>query len=77
MARILDEAEGFIKIISDKSIKTVLGASIIGPRATELIGILGLAVNNNLTITQIQDTIFAHPTLSESIHEAVNSSHAI
>jgi len=77
MARILDEAEGFIKIISDKKTKILLGASIIGPRATELIAVLGLAVSNCLTITQIRETIFAHPTLSESIHEAVNPFHAI
>jgi len=71
MARILDEADGFIKIISDEVDDTVLGASIIGPRATELIATLALAVNNKLTTEQIQNTIFAHPTLSESIHEAL------
>jgi len=71
MARILDETEGFIKIISDKKTGQVLGASIIGPRATELIGILTLAVSNHLTISQIRDTIFAHPTLSEAIGEAL------
>ncbi len=71
MARILDETEGFIKIISDVKSDKVLGASIIGPRATELIGILTLAVSNSLTISQLHDTIFAHPTLSECIHEAL------
>lgn len=71
MARILDETEGFIKIISDAKSGKVLGASIIGPRATELIGILALAVSNSLTISQLHDTIFAHPTLSECIHEAL------
>lgn len=71
MARILDETEGFIKIISDVKSDKIVGASIIGPRATELIGILGLAVSNSLTVSQLHDTIFAHPTLSECIHEAV------
>jgi dihydrolipoamide dehydrogenase len=71
MARILDEAEGFIKIISDKKTEQILGASIIGPRATELIGILTLAVSAKLNISGIRNTIFAHPTLSESIHEAL------
>ncbi len=71
MARILDETEGFIKIISDVKSDKVLGASIIGPRAAELIGILTLAVSNSLTISQLHDTIFAHPTLSECIHEAL------
>lgn len=71
MARILDEIEGFIKIISDKKTDEILGASIIGPNATELIAGLTLAVSARLTISQIQDTIFAHPTLSECIGEAL------
>lgn len=70
-ARILDETDGFIKIISAKKTDEVLGACIIGPRATELIGILTLAVSCRLKVQQIRNTIFAHPTLSESIHEAL------
>lgn len=71
MARILDETSGFIKIISDKKTEEILGTSIIGPRATELINILTLALSSRLKISQIRDTIFAHPTLSESIGEAL------
>jgi len=71
MARILDEFEGFVKIISDKNTEQILGASIIGPRATELIAILTLAISARLKISQIRDTIFAHPTVSESIGEAL------
>ncbi len=71
MARILDETEGFVKIISDAKTAQVLGASIIGPKATELIGILTQAVSCHLKIPQIKDVIFAHPTLSESIKEAL------
>ncbi|MFA5145235.1 MAG: dihydrolipoyl dehydrogenase [Candidatus Omnitrophota bacterium] len=71
MARILDETEGFIKIISHSKTQEVLGASIIGPRATELIAVLALAVSSRLKISGIRDTIFAHPTLSESIQEAL------
>lgn len=72
MARILGETEGFIKVISDKSTKRVLGGTIIGPRATELIAVIGLAVSSGLTTDDIRKTIFAHPTLSESIHEALS-----
>lgn len=71
MARILDEAEGFIKIISDAKTGEILGASIIGPKATELIGILTLAICTRLKISQIKDTVFPHPTLSEAIGEAI------
>jgi dihydrolipoamide dehydrogenase len=77
MARILDETEGFIKIISDKKTGQILGASIIGPRATELIAILTVAISSCLKPSQIQDTIFAHPTLSECINEALRTNYAI
>lgn len=71
MARIQEETEGFIKIISDEAKGFVLGASIMGPKATELIAVPTVAVTNALTVTQLKKTIFAHPTLSESIHEAL------
>jgi dihydrolipoamide dehydrogenase len=77
MARILEEADGFIKIISDVKTQEVLGASIIGPKATELIAVLTLAVSNRLKTSQIRETIFAHPTLSESIADALKRSHGI
>lgn len=70
MARILEETDGFIKIISDKKTEELLGAVIIGPRATELIGILTVAISNKLKMPQIRKTIFPHPTLSEAIGEA-------
>jgi dihydrolipoamide dehydrogenase len=76
-ARILDETEGFIKIISDKKTEQILGAAIIGPKATEIIGILTLAVSIPLKINQIKETIFAHPTLSESITDAVKENYGI
>lgn len=71
MARILDETDGFIKLIWDNKTGDILGASIIGPRATELIGILTLAVSARIKVSQIKETIFAHPTLSEGISEAI------
>lgn len=77
MARILDETEGFIKTISDKKTGEILGASIIGPRATELIGILTLAIQSRLRISQVADTILAHPTLSEGITCALKEEHGL
>ncbi|MDD5431906.1 MAG: dihydrolipoyl dehydrogenase [Candidatus Omnitrophica bacterium] len=71
MARILDETEGFIKIISHKQSKEILGSSLIGPRSTELIGILALAISNHFTTANLKNIIFAHPTVSEAIHDAI------
>ncbi|MBI4708531.1 MAG: dihydrolipoyl dehydrogenase [Candidatus Omnitrophica bacterium] len=69
MARILDETEGFIKIICNNKTDEIIGASILGPRATELIGILTLAASCKLRPNVFSDIVFAHPTLTESIGE--------
>lgn len=71
MARILDETEGFIKIVSDSASGEVIGGLIIGPRASELIATLTLAVSNHLSAASIGETVFAHPTLSESLSQAI------
>ena len=72
MARIIDEPEGFIKIIADAADDSILGACIIGPKATELISIFTVAITNRLTIARVRKTVFAHPTLSEAIGEALH-----
>jgi len=77
MARILDETEGFIKIVSDKKTDQIMGASIIGSRATELIGILTIAIQCHLKVSHLRDTILAHPTLSEGITNALKENYGI
>lgn len=72
MAKIINETDGFIKIIYDKNTKNILGSSIIGPKATELIANLTLAVASRLTIEQLQNVIFAHPTISEAFGLTIN-----
>lgn len=73
MARIMDEAEGFIKIVSDKKNGQLLGAAIIGPKATELIAVLSVAISNQRNISELRNTIFSHPSLSECLSEAVRT----
>lgn len=77
MARILDETDGFIKIVAEKKTGRLLGASIIGPRATELIGIISLAVQSGKKVSELKDVIFAHPTLSEAIGETFKVKRAV
>jgi len=64
------EPEGFVKLIIAEPHGEILGAHIIGPEATELIAELGLAITLESTFEEIEETIHAHPTLSEAIHEA-------
>lgn len=66
----LGESKGFVKIIKEKESRKVIGGVIIGPHATDLIAEIALAIRNKLTAEQITETIHAHPTTAESIHEA-------
>jgi len=69
-ALINDSTAGFVKIISDPATGVVLGGSIVGRHAAELISVIALAVSSGLTVTDIVDSLFVHPTLSESLADA-------
>jgi pyruvate/2-oxoglutarate dehydrogenase complex dihydrolipoamide dehydrogenase (E3) component len=69
-ALINDATAGFVKISSDPATGVVLGGSIVGRHAAELISVIALAVTAGLTVTEIDDALFVHPTLAESLAEA-------
>ncbi|PAD85215.1 dihydrolipoyl dehydrogenase [Niallia circulans] len=64
------EKEGFTKIIADKNTDDILGITIIGPHATDLIGEAALGQMLEATPWEIAHTVHAHPTLSEVLGEA-------
>ncbi|CUP19884.1 MAG: dihydrolipoyl dehydrogenase [Clostridium baratii] len=66
----MGESRGFIKIIKDTYNNKIVGASIIGADASSLISTLTVIIKNNIKDEEIADTIFAHPTTGEVIHEA-------
>ncbi len=63
---------GFVKVISDPATHTVLGGTIVGHRASELIGILALAVQGRLKVDTLVETLMVHPSLSESLADAAS-----
>lgn len=67
----MGDDQGFIKVIAEKASKKVLGATIVGLNAADLIATLTVSVQNGLTTEQLAKTIFAHPTTAEVIHESV------
>lgn len=69
---ILGDVNGLVKFVVDKDTDEILGLSIAGNNATELIHIGGLAIRLEATIEEIITTIYAHPTVSESILEAAH-----
>ncbi len=69
-ALINDDPRGFVKIISDPATGVVLGGSIVGGQAAELISVLAVAVSNGLTVQDIHESLLVHPTLAEALSEA-------
>ena len=69
-ARIVGDANGLVKYVSDKKYDELLGVHIVGPHATELIAEACAALELEATSESIAKTIHAHPTLSEAMMEA-------
>lgn len=66
------QERGFVKLYSDPATHEVLGGTIVGHRASELIGILALAVQGRLHVETLVETLMVHPSLSESLTEAAD-----
>jgi pyruvate/2-oxoglutarate dehydrogenase complex dihydrolipoamide dehydrogenase (E3) component len=69
-ALINNDPRGFVKIISDPATGEVLGGSIVGSHAAELISVIALAVTANLRVNDIMESLLVHPALSEALAEA-------
>jgi dihydrolipoamide dehydrogenase len=65
--------EGFVKILTDPGTGEILGASVLGSGATDLIHELLLASQNELTVEEVAAMIHAHPTLAEGVKEGALS----
>lgn len=70
-AHVMGEIDGFVKVLLDEDSETLIGAHIVGPKASELIHELSVAIKLKLKAKDIKDLIYSHPTLSECIGEAV------
>ena len=69
-ALINNDPRGFVKIVSDPATGVVLGGSIVGRHAAELISVLAVAVTNRLRVSDIAESLFVHPALAEALAEA-------
>ena len=70
-ARGMADGVGFVKIVADAEHNEILGAHMIGPEVTELLPALTLAQQWDLTADEVARNVFAHPTLSEAMKEAI------
>jgi NAD(P)H dehydrogenase (quinone) len=64
------DPRGFAKIVSDPATGVVLGGSIVGASASELISVIALAVTANLRVSDIVESLLVHPALAEALAEA-------
>jgi len=67
----MGEPDGFVKIIAKADTRVIVGAAIVGIHATDLMAVLANMIANETSIDDAAQIIYAHPTTSESIHEAI------
>jgi len=76
-SQILGAAEGMVKVVSEARYDELLGVHLIGPHATELIAEACVALQMESTVEELINTMHAHPTVSESMHEAFEDAHGM
>jgi dihydrolipoamide dehydrogenase len=69
-AKAMAEVDGFVKILADAATDRMLGAHILGPRASDMIAQLATAMEFEASAEDIARTVHAHPTLPEAVKEA-------
>ncbi|OGF13029.1 MAG: dihydrolipoyl dehydrogenase [Candidatus Eisenbacteria bacterium RBG_16_71_46] len=69
-ARAMGEREGQVRILADAKTDRILGAHIVGPRASDLIAELALAIEFGASAEDVARAVHAHPTLPEAVKEA-------
>ncbi len=65
-----DDADGMVKLIADAETDRILGCHIVGPSAADLVQQVVIAMEFGSSAEDLALTVFAHPTLSEAVHEA-------
>ncbi len=71
------ETAGFVKLVADAGTNQVLGAHIIGARASEIIHECSLAIGADLDIQDLAHAIHAHPTITEALGEAAEDADGV
>jgi len=66
----IDQSEGFVKVVGDRGSRLLLGATLCGPEASDLVAEAALALEMGACLEDVGLTIHAHPTLAEAFMEA-------
>jgi dihydrolipoamide dehydrogenase len=70
-----NETAGMVKMIADKETDRILGVHIVGPTAGDMVAQAVIAMEFGSSAEDIAMTMFAHPTVSEALHEAALAVH--
>jgi dihydrolipoamide dehydrogenase len=70
---ILGERGGMVKLVTDAKYGEILGMSMVGPMATEIIAEIAVAKRLEATVEEIAQTVHAHPTVAEAVMEAAHA----
>jgi dihydrolipoamide dehydrogenase len=73
MAQCSGNTAGFVKLISDKSAHKILGGTIVGSHAADMIGTIATAMNADTTMRTLADSVWFHPSRPEAIKEAAGA----
>ncbi|MGN6217877.1 MAG: NAD(P)H-quinone dehydrogenase [Microbacterium sp.] len=76
-AKMMGIKDGFVKLIAREGSGTVIGGVIVGPRASELIYPIAIAVERRLTVDQVSRVFAVYPSLSGSITDAARAMHVV
>lgn len=75
-AKAAGKTDGFCKVLAGQD-DILLGAAIAGAHATDMLSLLTLAIDQKLTVAEVGDIIFPHPTLGEVVMEALHDVHGM
>jgi len=73
----MEETTGFCQMVVDKASDRLLGATLMGPHATDLVHELGLAMLYGITAREVGLMIHAHPTIAEAVMDAAHEVHGM
>ena len=76
-AKMMGIKDGFVKIIAHQGSGTVVGGVIVGPRASDMIYPIAIAVERRLTVDQVSRVFTVYPSLSGSITDAMRAMHMV
>ncbi|APE16376.1 pyridine nucleotide-disulfide oxidoreductase [Mycobacterium sp. WY10] len=72
-ARIVDETAGLMKVVVDASTDKILGAALLSYDSHEVINTVALAMRHGITATELRDTIYTHPSMTEAFNQLLGA----